>query len=193
MKNRKTLLTVLALILAAAAVTFWLMQRPAPRMSAVIDSMNGSHYALDLPSTMTAGDFSENASLQYADRSAELYVMVIDESKEKIASFGLDYDLETYMKIAVRRLDSTGLYRSSTRTLGNYKAIQTEVKAKFKGENMVYQLTAIETETGFYQILLWTLESRYEKHKAEMERIVSSFRETKTPARPSEKKADSLK
>lgn len=192
MKNRKTLWTVLVVILAAAAVTFWLMQRPAPRMSAVIDSMNGSHYALDLPSTMTAGDFDEHASLQYADRNAELYVMVIDESKEKIASFGLDYDLETYMKIAVRRLDSTGLYRASTRNLGNYKAIQTEVKAKFKGENMVYQLTAIETETGFYQLLIWTLESRYEKHKPEMERIITSFRETKTPVGSIPKKADTL-
>ncbi|MCU0435560.1 MAG: hypothetical protein MUC87_19025 [Bacteroidia bacterium] len=193
MKNRKTIWAVVAVILVAAAVSYWLMQRPVPRMSAAIDSMNGSHYALDLPSTMNPASFNDNASLQYADPSGELYVMVIDESKEKIASFGLDYDLDTYMKIALRKLDSTGLYRTTTRALGNFKALQTEVKAKFKGQGMTYQLTAIESETSFYQVLIWTLDSRYETNKAEMERILASFRETKTAQNGGEKKPDSLK
>ncbi|MGL5889367.1 MAG: hypothetical protein ACRC3B_05750, partial [Bacteroidia bacterium] len=93
MKNRKSLLAVLVVVLVAAAAAFWLMNRPSPRMSAVIDSMNGSHYALELPSVMSPAVFNDNASLQYADTKGELYVMVIDESKDKIASFGLDYDL----------------------------------------------------------------------------------------------------
>jgi hypothetical protein len=178
MKNRKSLLAVVLVVLIAAAAAFWLMNRPSPRMSAVIDSMNGSHYALDLPSTMNPAVFNDNASLQYADTKAELYVMVIDESKDKIASFGLDYDLETYMKIALRTLDSTGLYRTTTRTIGSCKALQADVKAVFRGKNVIYQLTTIESETSFYQILIWSLDSRYDSNKAEMEKIIASFHET---------------
>ncbi|MGL5892493.1 MAG: hypothetical protein ACRC3B_21555, partial [Bacteroidia bacterium] len=135
-----------------------------------------------LPSVMSPAVFNDNASLQYADTKGELYVMVIDESKDKIASFGLDYDLETYMKIALRTLDSTGLYRTTTRTIGNCKALQADVKASFKGKNVVYQLTAIESETSFYQVLIWSLDSRYDSNKTEMEKIIASFRETKEKA-----------
>jgi hypothetical protein len=119
------------------------------------------------------------ASLQYEDQERELYVMVIDESKDKIASFGLDYDLETYMKIALRTLDSTGLYTYSTRMLGDAKALQTELKSSWKGKRVVYQLTCIESNSYFYQVLTWTTDGWYDRNKTEIERIVKSFHENK--------------
>lgn len=178
MKKRNSLIAIVLIVLAGAAAVFFLMNRPTPRMPTAIESRNGSSYTLDLPSTLSPASFNDEASLQYADATRELYVMVIDESKEKIASFGLDYDLETYMKIALRTLDSTGLYRNSTRNIGPCKALQTEVKTTYKGKNVAYQLTCIESTTSFYQVLIWSLESRYESNKEEMERILTSFRET---------------
>lgn len=126
---------------------------------------------------MEPARINENASLEYQDENKQLYAVVIDESKAKIISFGLDYDLETYMKIAGRSLDSTGLYLNKSVTINKYKALQTEIKAKLKGKNMVYRLTCIETPRYFYQVLLSSSEDRFESNKDDMEKIVASFKE----------------
>jgi hypothetical protein len=179
MKNRLSWLVVCFLVLLSGALAWLLIFRNAPQMPANIDSTNGAKYYLLLPSTMEPASFNDVASLQYEDQERELYVMVIDESKDKIASFGLDYDLETYMKIALRTLDSTGLYTYSTRMLGDAKALQTELKSSWKGKRVVYQLTCIESNSYFYQVLTWTTDGWYDRNKTEIERIVKSFHENK--------------
>lgn len=179
MKNKISWIIVGLLVVLACGAAWLLFIRDAPQMPASIESTNGSKYELVLPSTMQSATLNDAASLQYEDRDRELYVIVIDESKEKIASYGLDYDLETFMKISLHTLDSAGLYTYSTRMLGDNKALQTELKSTWKGQKMVYQLSCIETSSFFYRIVIWTKESWYEHNKAEMERIVKSFHESK--------------
>ena len=103
--------------------------------------------------------------------------MVIDESKAKIISFGLDYDLDTYMKIATRAIDNDGVYPNKTFVLNGNKAIQTEIKAETKGKKMVYKLTCVETPKFFYQILEWTNESALGQNKSDMDKMADSFKE----------------
>jgi hypothetical protein len=176
MKKRRALISVIVIVLIAFAVVFWLMSRSSEFMRAEATSSNGSHYEMQLPAEMEPASM-DSASLHYEADSRELYVMVIDESKAKIISFGLDYDLETYMKIASRTLDSAGLYVNKPTTINGYKALQTEIKADHKGKKIVYRLTCIETPKFFYQVLTWTLEERYEGNKEDMETIVASFKE----------------
>lgn len=152
-------------------------------MHADITSSNGSHYALDLPTGFEPADFVDydsmkyQPSLEYENKARDLHVMVIDESKAKIISFGLDYDLDTYMKIASRQLDSAGLYVNKPMNVNNFKALQTEIKGKVKGKINVYRLTCLETPKFFYQLLLWTSDEKYESNKNDMEKIVGSFKE----------------
>lgn len=176
MKKRRVLVSVIVIILLALAVVFWLMSQKGQTMKADVNSSNGSHYTMELPAEMDPASM-DSVSLHYEAPDRELYVIVIDESKAKIISFGLDYDLETYMKIASRTLDSAGMYVNKPLTINNYKALQTEIKTKHKDKMVVYKLTAIETPKFFYQVLVWTTEDRYDSNKEDMEKIVSSFKE----------------
>jgi hypothetical protein len=176
MKNRRALLSVILIIVAALAVAGWLMSRGPAFMTADASSSNGSHYTMELPADMEPASM-DTASLHYEADKRDLYIMVIDESKAKIISFGLDYDLDTYMKIASRALDSAGLYVNKKIQVNGYNALQTEIKKSFNGKNVVYKLTCIETPKFFYQVLTWTSEDRYEGNKDDMEKMVQSFRE----------------
>lgn len=175
--NRRRLISVVVIVLLTIAVVTWLLSKTGGFMPADVTSSNGSHYQVEIPVTMEPSRLNENASLEYADENSELYAVVIDESKAKIISFGLDYDLETYMKIAGRALDSTGLYLNKSIKVGNFNALQTEIKANFRNKKVVYLLTCIETPKHFYQVLVWTLDDRYEGNKADMERMINSFKE----------------
>lgn len=176
MKKRKALLSVIIIVLLALAVVFWLMNRGSGFMPAEATSSNGSHYVMEIPEEMEPASM-DSASLHYEDGSRDLYVMVIDESKAKIISYGLDYDLETYMKIASRTLDSAGLYLNKSLEINGNKALQTEIKKNYKGKNIVYKLTCIESPKFFYQLLTWTTEDRYEGNKEDMDKMILSLKE----------------
>jgi hypothetical protein len=178
MANRRPLISVVIVIILAIAVVFWLMSREQKFMPATVESSNGSTYSLLLPDRMEPAHFGDNASLQYEDRNAELYTMIIDESKAKIISFDLDYDLETYMKISSHTIDSAGVYVNKPLEINGNKALQTEIRKKINGKDIVYRLTCIETPKYFYQLLVWTIASRYDSNKEEMDTIISSFKET---------------
>jgi hypothetical protein len=176
--NKKAVLSSAVIILLVLALVFWLLNRDVKYMETSVDSGNGNHYTLQLPEDMLPASLNPNASLEYEDMNKGISVVLIDESKAKIISFGLDYDLETYMKIASRALDSAGTYVNKTITIGNYKGLQTDIKAKVKEKKLVYHLTCIETTKFFYQVLVATTEESEERNKEVMEHILQSFKET---------------
>jgi hypothetical protein len=183
--RKKTLLSVGIFMVLATAVVLWLMSREGRYMTAEVNSTNGSHYGMLIPSTMEPAGFDENASFQYEDKQRELYALVIDESKAKIISFDLDYDLETYMKIASHILDSAGMYVNKPLTINGNKALQTDIKKKLNNQSVIYRLTVVETPKYYYQLLAWTTDSRYESNKDDMDKIISSFREIESAAKDS--------
>lgn len=174
-KRKKLVAGIILLLLVCAGV--WLLAGGSGYMSADVTSSNGSRYAVELPSSMKPANINDNASLQYEDEARGLYVVVIDESKAKIISFGLDYDLDTYMKIASRTLDSAGLYVNKPVTVNGFKALQTEIKGKSKGKEVIYKLTCLESPKFFYQVLLRSEASGYESNSSDMDKITNSFRE----------------
>lgn len=177
-KRRKILLIIVFLLLILGAVCLWLMRGPK-MMSADVTSSNGARYELFLPNDMEPSHVNDSAaSLEYQNVKRQLFIEVIDESKAKIISFGLDYDLETYMKICTRTIDNEGLYVNKSLTINGNKALQTEIKkANSKGKLIEYKLTCVETPKFFYQILIWTPDNSFSANKADMEKMVNSFKE----------------
>ena len=148
-------------------------------MNADVLASNGSHYAMLLPGDLVPSHLNDSAaSLEYEDSTRELYVEVVSDSKAKIVSFDLDYDLETYMKIASKQIDPEGLYVNKPLTIGTNKALQTEIILKNKkNQNMHYKLTCIETPKYFYQVLSFTTDVFLEQNKTDMDLMVNSFKE----------------
>lgn len=171
----------IAVLLVAGLVTWLIIDSRASVMKAAIASSNGSNYTLELPQDMKPANFNDNASFQYRSESGDYSFMIIDDSKEKIASYGLDYDLETYMKIATRTLDSTGLYVNATVEVNDMKAMQATIKGKKDGVATTFILTCVETPRYYYQLVCWTPESKFEANKSTLEGIINSFTEVSDP------------
>jgi hypothetical protein len=176
--SRRVRLVLLLVLLLAGGVIAWMiwLYRNEP-LKVAVDSSNGSNYYLEVPPDMKSAYYNDNASFQYHSDADNITVMVIDDSKEKIASFGLDYDLDTYMKIATRSLDSAGMYVNSSITLNDVNALQATIKGTREGEPSTFILTAIETPSFYYQLVCWTPTDKFEVNKPKMEAIISSFHE----------------
>lgn len=150
-------------------------------MLADVTSSNGARYSMELPKNFIPANFNDTLpemSLQYENVDDGLHALVIDESKAKIISFGLDYDLDTYMKIATRAQDKDGVYVNKPLTINGNKALQTEINETSNGIKKVYKLTCIETQKFFYQVLIWSEEAKYDSNKDVMDKMINSFRES---------------
>jgi len=167
---------LLILLLTGALAWIIILDRDALLKTSVA-SANGSNYKLELPGDMLPDQLNDNASVQYSDATTGISLFIIDDSKEKIASFGLDYDLETYMKISTRTLDSVGLHVNSRIDIDGHPALQTEIEGKRKSENCKFILTCIETPTFYYRFVVWSPSDRFESNKSAMEAIIQSFSE----------------
>ncbi|HTF04472.1 MAG TPA: hypothetical protein VK826_10615 [Bacteroidia bacterium] len=176
MSRTRAGLLILALLLAGFVV--WLIfDSRNNMMKAAVASSNGSNYSLELRPDLEPAYFNDNASLQYHSETEDYSVMVIDDSKEKIASFGLDYDLDTYMKIATRTLDSAGMYVNATIAVNDVKALQATIKGKRDGVPTTFVLTCIETPHFYYQLVCWTPTDKFGVNREKMDAIIASFTE----------------
>jgi hypothetical protein len=179
MQKRRRILLIIIFILLVLGIIFWWIMRGQKMMDADILASNGSHYAMKLPGDMEPGNFNDSAaSLEYESVARQLNVEVVSDSKAKIISFGLDYDLDTYMKIATRQIDAQGLYVNKPLTINGFKALQTDIaKKNAKGQNIHYKLTCIETPRFFYMMSIYTTDDFLDKNRSDMDKMVNSFKE----------------
>lgn len=174
----RTRIGLLIAILLLAGFLVWLVFfRVDGMMPTSVESANGSNYYLEIAPGMEPVYYNDNASFQYHSELDNYSMMVIDDSKEKIASFGLDYDLDTYMKIATRSLDSAGLYVNTSIEVNEVKALQATIQGKRDGVATTFVLTCLETPTFYYQLVCWTPTDKFEANKPKLEAMINTFRE----------------
>lgn len=169
---------LIAIILVAGFLVWLAFFYEGGMMKAEVESAGGAKYSLQIPPDMQPAYFNnDNAAFQYHSETGNYSMMVIDDSKEKIASFGLDYDLDTYMKIATRTLDSAGMYVNAKIEVNGMDALQATVQGKRDGVPTAFILTCVETPTFYYQLVCWTPADKFEVNKAVMEGMINSFAE----------------
>lgn len=140
-------------------------------------------YAITLPEAMKpVADLNEAASLQRADETRELYVVVIDESKEEMKKHDLDYDLDLYFRNIFSRnviesLSDASISEPEKVAKDNASEMIVDVTGKADTTAVYYKAAIVETPSSFYQVLVWTTGSKREKLQEEMSGIVRSFRE----------------
>jgi hypothetical protein len=60
-------------------------------------------------------------------------------------------------------------------TIKGMPGLQQTIAASVQGFKVVYLLTVVETEADFYVIYTWTMESRFAKHQALLQKVTDSF------------------
>lgn len=121
---------------------------------------------------------NEAAVIQVANAAAEKYLIVISEPKE---DFSENTTVDDYYNIILENfktgLENANLHPPVKTTVNGKKALQFEVQGEVNKIKAAYIVTIVETDKNFHQIMSWTLQSRYEKNKAELLDVVSSFKE----------------
>lgn len=120
---------------------------------------------------------NEEATIQIASPMRELYLVVLSESKVDFAS---GTTMDWYSTLTRDHMAQTGTIRHQsgpTRLIvGGYDAVQWEIHATVDMLNVVFLHTVVDTPGHFHQVLGWTLESRFEGGRGELQSTIESFR-----------------
>ena len=116
-----------------------------------------------------------DAILAVTDSSKELYLIVLSENKSDFPDLNLNKYAQKTKDNLISNLKSP--YTSVRRNLvvHNNKAIQYELRGLSDGIEVAYLHTSVEHRQNYYQILAWTLHSKFSDKKEHFQEIIQSF------------------
>jgi hypothetical protein len=159
---------------AVVAVVLCLVacKEPAPK---VVVAKNGSAQMTVPGNWKEDPDLNDEADVQASRRLSELYAMVLSEPRGPLGDANVD---EVSELTRYRQLSSfTGGTEKGPerRIIHGHPAVQYELRgAGDNGLRIVMLHTVIETPENFLQVLAWTTEDRWEKHRERLQKIVDS-------------------
>ncbi len=159
-----------------------------------------NQYTITLPEYLQpCADIHPDASLQYQNTELEIYALVIDEKKETMENYDLDYDIDLYYKaIALQpfseQIQNGKISPPGRQTINGYKTLTADISGKVDNNEVYYRLAVIETTNAFYQLLIWTRSENKEKYMNDFIQTIESFKEILPPSevKPKEKLSDSV-
>jgi Domain of unknown function (DUF4190) len=130
-----------------------------------------------VPGTWTKlPELHKQASVQVGNKSKELYLIVITDTKTDVP----DLTLEKHHQQTRDRMLQTMANASATEpvslTIDGHPALQDELTGTEKGTNVVFLHTTVDDGDHFQQILAWTLKSRWQKQNQLLREVTGSFR-----------------
>ncbi len=147
-------------------------------------------YTVEIPAFLTkAKHLNEEASLQYQNLLKEVYIVVLDESKEAVETVIIDNGLEDYYTFDVdgyANLLTDGLESSVTfdsipelhpKKINGLNARTMNFTGKMEGIHIYWDFAFIEGRNNYYQVMSWTLVDRKDKYKDVMSTMINSFKE----------------
>ncbi len=117
------------------------------------------------------------AVLQASDAVNEMYVVVLENSKQDFEDMRVEKYSELTRATLMERITSPQMGTPSSLIINGYPAIQCEIRGTVQNVRIAYLHVAAESPNHFYQILTWTLPSRFDKNRAQLEEVTRSFKE----------------
>ncbi len=128
---------------------------------------------------------ADGAVLQASNRLSELYVVVIPDSKADFGkNAGIDYIKDLVQKGMSSKLSEASFSESIPTKVGEFEARQFEVTGQMEKIRVNYLISVIDTPQNYYQIITWTLPSRYDRNKDTMQDVINSFKLQENPEAP---------
>lgn len=122
---------------------------------------------------------NDDAVIQASSRLSELYVVVIPNDK---ADFTTDMNLDSLTQLLRKNMSESVAQSESgspvSTYISGYPARQFEMSGAIEGIKAKYLYTVVETPSTYYQIITWTLASRFDTNKPKLLEVTESFKET---------------
>ncbi|MDP4146349.1 MAG: hypothetical protein Q8936_18020 [Bacillota bacterium] len=121
---------------------------------------------------------NSEAVLQVANKSEEKYLIVIEENK---SDFSNSANLDDYYSIVSKHLTSsiTNANAGTAKdiTINGKKAKQFEISGEVQKIKASYIITLVETDKHLYQVISWSLTSKFDQNKKDLNDVINTFKE----------------
>jgi len=148
------------------------------------------NYVLQLPSYLSkTNDLNEDASLQYQNPFRELYIIVIDESKQEVEQAITVNELEDiysndfngYVELLTTSLENNIEFKNKKEkdtVINSLEAKLFKFEGKIEEYEVFYEIAFVNGVSNYYQIMTWTLLNRRSDYEAVMDKMINSFKIT---------------
>ena len=138
-----------------------------------------SKIKVTVPGTWTKlPELNKQASLQVGNKSKEVYLIVITDTKTGLDNFTLEKHHQLTRDEARKKFQASGSEPVSL-TIDGHPASQDELSGTEKGTDVVLLQTTVDDGDHFQQILAWTLKSRWQKQNDLLRETTGSFHSEK--------------
>jgi len=129
-----------------------------------------------VPGTWTKlPELHKQASLQVGNKSKEVYMIVITDTKADLDGFTLEKHHQQTRDRMLKTMKNASATDPVSLTIDDHSALQDELTGTEKGANVVFLHTTVDDGDHFQQILAWTLKSRWQKQNQLLREVTGSF------------------
>ena len=119
------------------------------------------------------------ASLQVGDKSKQMYLIVITDSKADLENITLEKYHDATRDRMFQKMKNASATEPLSLTIDGHPGFQDEITGTENGANVVFLHTTVDDGDHFHQILAWTLKSRSQKQDQPLREVTGSFRSEK--------------
>ena len=155
----------------------------APSEPTVVQDKN-KEFEVTLPpgwSLNTKNELHDEAQLQASNPFLEKYVIVLTENKSELAELDIA-DRAAYSELTRSAFSGLKTEGPVEMEIGGHPATQYILRGKVDNYDVVYFHTIQETPDQYRQIMVWTMESKFDSYKDEMQGLIKSLKDLKSPA-----------
>ena len=129
-----------------------------------------------VPGTWTKlPELNKQASLQVGNKSKEVYLIVITDTKADLDNLTLEKHHQQTRDRMLQKMKNASATQTVSVTIDGHPALQDELTGTEKGTNVVFLHTTVDDGDYFQQILSWTLKSRWQKQNQLLREVTASF------------------
>jgi hypothetical protein len=135
---------------------------------------------ITVPGTWTKlPELNRQASLQVGNKSREVYLIIIPDTKANLDNFTLEKHHQQTRDRMLQKMKNASATQPVSVTIDGHPALQDELTGTENGTNVVFLHTTVDDGDHFQQILAWTLKSRWQKQNELLREVAASLRSEK--------------
>jgi hypothetical protein len=124
-------------------------------------------------------ELNKQATLQVGDKSKEMYLIVITDSKADLDNFTLEKHHQLTRDRMLQKMKNASAPEPVPLTIDGHPALQDELSGTENNTNVVFLHTTVDDGDHFQQILAWTLKSRWQQQNELLREVTGTFRSEK--------------
>jgi len=139
-------------------------------------------YQMDIPTAFSPQEnLSKNAQVQLGNPSENVYLAMHHTAKEALHTPAQDWNLDSlyhfHKENVILSIDRVKSWVPDTLSQGGMRGLMGQIKGKYEGQSISYQLGVWEGTTHYYQVLIWYPQAKAERWQAASQQMIHSLKE----------------